>query len=344
MTHIGVVGAGAGAAATAHRLADALPAADVTVLEKSRGVCGRAATRRRGPYTYDYGANYVREDERVAALLTTELDRDGLVDIEELVYTFDGDGDVAPGRGGEGAKWTYREGLTQLAKRLFAGTDATIQYETRVETLRRDDAAWTLIDADREAYGPFDAVVLNPPAPQSAALLADAAWDDPAREALRAAAAEVPYRTIWTAVLGYEDGIERPYYALVNTDDEHDLGWISREECKPGHVPDGESVLIAQAAPEWSRARYDADHAGNVADLADRAADVLDEPRLAEPDWWDHQGWRYALPDGRADLEAVRAAEEDGLYAVGDWVAGEARVGAALTCGLDAAERLASRY
>ena len=81
MTSIGIVGAGAGAAAATYRLDDLLPEATVTVLEKSRGVCGRAATRRRGGVRYDYGANYLKsDDDRVTELVTEQLDDEGLVD------------------------------------------------------------------------------------------------------------------------------------------------------------------------------------------------------------------------------------------------------------------------
>jgi len=96
MTRIGIVGAGAAAAATTYVVDEAVPDADVTILEKSRGVCGRAATRRRGDVTYDYGANYVRsDDDRVVELLTELVDDDGLVDIPEPIWTFTEDDDVS---------------------------------------------------------------------------------------------------------------------------------------------------------------------------------------------------------------------------------------------------------
>ena len=342
MTNIGIVGAGAGAAAAAYVLDGALPEASVTVLEKSGGVCGRAATRRRGDCTYDYGANYVKsDDERVNDLLTGTLDTDGLVEAEGPVYTFDREGTVSEGRDADGHKWTYRAGLTQIAKRLFAGTDATVERRTRVETVARDDDVWRLVDADGGEWGPFDALLLNPPAPQTAELLRGADWDAEVRADLAEAVGAVPYRSIWTAVLHYPFELDRPYYALVNTDREHEVGWVSREECKPGHVPDGESLLIVQASPDWSVEHYDAVSEENVAELADLTADLLDDARLADPDWTDHQGWRYALPDEGVARGPVQSAEGHGLYCVGDWIAGEARVHAALRSGLDVGERMA---
>jgi predicted NAD/FAD-dependent oxidoreductase len=342
MTSVGVIGAGAAAAAATYVIDETVPDAHVTILEKSGGVCGRAATRRHGDLTYDYGANYVKsDDERVVALLTETLSTDGLVDVSDPIYTFDAAGTVSEGRAADDHQWTYREGLTQVAKRLLARTDATVHRETRVERVVRDGDRWRLHDADGGAWGPFDRLLVNPPATQTADLLADADWEAQERADLEAAARDVDYRSVWTGVLHYGFELDRPYYALVNTDNEHDVGWLAREECKPGHVPDGESLLVVQAAPEWSDEHHDEDPAGNVAELADHAADIVGDDRLCDPDWTDHQGWRYALPEDGARPGAVDAAAGHDLYAVGDWVAGEARLHAALRNGLDTGEDVA---
>ncbi|ELZ13209.1 NAD/FAD-dependent oxidoreductase-like protein [Haloterrigena salina JCM 13891] len=349
MTRIGIVGAGAAAAAAAYALEqrDDESASDgisVTVLEKSGGLCGRAATRRRADVTYDYGANYVKSnDERVVDLLTEALETDGLVDVTDPVWTFDSGGEIAEGRDADDHKWTYETGLTQIAKRLFDRTDATIHRNTRVQTIHRGSSAgtWRLEDDAGDRWGPFDALLLNPPAPQTADLLRSAEWDGDVRERLADAVEAVPYRTIWTGVFHYPFELDLPYYALVNTDKAHEIGWIGREECKPGHVPDGESLLVVQANHEWSVDRYDDDPDATLEALAELAADLLGDGRLLEPDWTDHHGWRYALPEDGIALEPVRAAEDAGLYCLGDWVAGEGRLHAALRNGLETGERLA---
>ena len=340
MTELGIVGAGAAAAAACYVVDGALPDASITVLEKSGGVCGRAATRRRGDVTYDYGANYIKDDDERVLNLLDRFD-DGLVEVDGDIHVFDRTGAVSEGRDDQERKFTYETGLTRFAKHLFGTTDATVERRTRVEHIARtEDDRWTLTDADGECWGPFDALLLNPPAPQTAALLESADWESEARDDLLTAVRDVDYRTIWTAVLGYEFDLDVPYYALVNTDKEHTVGWISREECKPGHVPDGEAVLVVQAAHEWSTERYDADPAENVAALADHTASIMNDDRLTDPAWTDHQGWRYALPESGLRRGVLGAAEDAGCYCVGDWIAGEARVHAAIRNGLETGERL----
>jgi len=172
---VAIVGAGAAGAGAAYALSEAPVDADVTVFEKSGGVCGRAATRRRGDCTYEYGANYLKdEDPRVTELVTERLPTEGLVNVEEPVWTFDAEGAIGEGDRREDHKWTYRRGITQLAKRLFAATDAEVRRKTRVTGLAQDGGAWSLTtgQGDAEAtHEGFDAAVLTPPAPRTADLL-----------------------------------------------------------------------------------------------------------------------------------------------------------------------------
>lgn len=336
---LGVIGAGGGGAAATYVIDDALPGVEIAVFEKSRGVCGRAAARRRDGTVYEYGANYLKDaDDRVSSLVRAEFD-DGLVEVDGPIWTFDADGHVSAGRPGNRRRWTYEDGITRLAKHLLGATDATVERGTRIVDVRHDDG-WRVTDADGGRYGPFDALVLNPPAPQTADLLKETSID--AADRLGDAAREVEYRTVWTAVLGYDFALDVPYYALINPDKNHEVGWIGREECKPGHVPDGESVLVVQASPGWSTERYDAPPENNVAVLARHAAVIVGDRRLTDPDWTDHQGWRYALPDGGVRPDALREAARAGVYATGDWVAGEARLHAAVRDGLETGEAVSA--
>lgn len=344
MAHLCIVGAGAAGAGAADALRETDH--DVTLLEKSRGVGGRAATRRRNGCRYDHGANYVNPDDdgRTADLLR-ELGTEGLTEVAGPVWTFDADGAVEPGDAPDADKWTWEAGITQLAKRLLARTDAEVRKTTRVASLREDDTGmWTVTDTEGGDHGPFDAVLLTPPAPQTAELLGATTADslsDGTLRAAREAVANVPYRTIRTLILHYDEPLERPYYALVDTSKEHPIGWVSREECKPGHVPDGESLLVVQMSPEWSTAHYDEPLEDAAAIAADHVAALLDDDRLRNPDWVDDQGWRYALPDAAVDGEPLSSLADAGLHVAGDWVAGEARVHAALWNGIETGERLA---
>jgi renalase len=332
---IGIVGAGVAGIGAAYELREA--DAEVTLLEKSRGVGGRAATRRKDGCVYDHGANYVTPDEGLEAFMR-EVGSEGPIEIEEPVWTFDSSGGIEPGEDRERPALTYEDGITRFAKDVLSHTGATLETETRVESVGREGDRWR-VGSEEDAYA-FDALVMTPPAPQTATLLAGADWDDPLRGELVDAVEAIPYRTILTAVLHYPFGIDRPYYALVNVDKDHEIGWLSREECKPGRVPDGESLLIVQMAPEWSLERYGEPEEAIAGAAAGLVADLLEEPHLETPDWTDCQRWRHALPDEGVDDGVLAQAEERSLYVAGDWVAGEGRVGAAFETGREVGRRL----
>ncbi|WP_049894013.1 NAD(P)/FAD-dependent oxidoreductase [Halogranum rubrum] len=335
---LAIVGAGAAGAGAAYALRDS--DVDVTIFEKSRGVCGRAATRRKEGCRYDHGANYIKDADGRTTDLLSELGEDGLVDIEEPVWTFDADGQISEGDGDRDAhKWTWEDGITQLAKRLLAQTDVRVDQPTRIASVERGDH-WHVTDTDGETHGPFDSLLLTPPAPQTAALLAESKWNDERLPALIEAVGAVSYRTIRTYVLDYGFELDVPYYALVNTDKNHAVGWLSREECKPGHVPDGETLLVVQMSPEWSTDHYDDPLDESVPTVAQMVAELLDDERLATPEWVDDQGWRYALPNDGAVDDVIRSAEDERLYFAGDWVVGDARVHAALWNGIETGERI----
>ena len=339
---VGIVGAGVAGIACARELDGD---AEVTIVEKSRGVSGRAATRRKNGCRYDHGANYIDLDPDDDLLPLIEgLGTEGLVDVEGPVWVFDHEGEIEPGHGEDGRKLTYERGITGFAKRLAANCEAEIRTETRVESLARgEDGTWTVADTEGGEWGPFDALVLTPPAPQTATLLANADWGDPLRERLHDAVSAVPFRTVLTAVLHYPFALDLPYYALVNTDKDHEVGWLSREECKPGHVPEGESLLICQMGGEWSEAHYDGAREEVCAEAARLVAGLLGDDRLASPDWTDDQGWRYAIPEGAVDRSALTDAEGAGLYCTGDWLVGKGRVSEAFGAGRETGKRIQTR-
>lgn len=344
MKHIAIVGAGVAGAGVAYALGQS--DTDCSVFERASDIGGRTATRRTHGCLCDTGANYAKSDERtVDELITETLSTDGLTDIDAPVWTFTADGTISEGDDTDEHKWTYEDGIAQLPARLFDRADTNVVRNTRVQTIVREDGCWSLASESGDDLGVFDALVLTPPAPQSAALIEGMHWEHDLREELLAAVEGVEYRSIYTVLLHYPFELEVPYYALVNTDREHEIGWVSREECKPNHA-DGESLLVVQMAPDWSARRIDAtiDPAENASDAAELTADLFDDDRLASPDWTDTKKWHHALPNSEPDFgdenDARQRAEQHGLYLAGDWLAGEGRIHLALKHGLAVGERI----
>lgn len=314
---------------------------DVVLFEKSRGVSGRATTRRRHGARYDHGANYFKTPtDRLRRIVCEELPTDDLVDIAKPIWTFDAEGTLEPGdpERDDAPKWTYRTGIHQLGKHLHQACGATLHTEVRIEALARADDRWSLRDTDGHVHDGFDAVLLTPPAPQVDALLSASALPDLPVLPLRSAVQQAAYQSQFTVILCFEEPIARPdnYYALINTDREHAIAWLSFEDDKPGHVPAGQSVLIAQMAPGWTEAQYDEERS-RVAERGEAAVRALLPQVLPPLAWADIQRWRYALPTASMEIAALADVGAYGLFVAGDSVAGSGRVHVALQQGLDVA-------
>ena len=345
MTTLAIVGAGASGLAAAY----ALRSSDVrvTLFEKSRGVCGRAATRGRHGARYDHGANYITPtSDRVRTLITGELPTEGLVDVDRPVWTFDADGTLhAPDEPSSSPKWTYRRGISTLGKRLADACDATIHHQVRIAELHRtSDAGWHLTDTDDTTHGPFDAVLLTPPAPQTASILRASRFDADAQSALLDGVEAATYVPQFACMFAVDGPLDLPgdAYGYRSIDGAHPLAWVGVENAKPGHVPRGTTLLVAQTSPEWTTPRVDRDP-DEVCPEVQAAVESLLDVDLSPMAWTDTQRWRYALPVSGMDSAARITGERVGLFLAGDGVVGTGRVGRALESGFDAADRLRVR-
>ena len=354
---LAIIGAGVAGLAAARALRQRRPDLAIAIYEKSRGLGGRAATRRRDGYIFDHGAQYMKAaTPELERLLTAELPADDLIDIGQPVWTFDGAGAIAEGDPAQNAapKWTYRGGLSRLGKLLGARLD--IQRETRIGSIRRlttdhrrpidaqplrsvVNGRWSMVVSAGQLIADADLVLLTPPAPQTADILAASDFDADVKAALLAELAHATYRRCISLALAYDRPIARPFYALVNSDRAHAISWLALEHAKaPERCPPGHSLLIAQMAARWSL-----DHWETLADelerlVADQVGALLGEDTRA-PLWSDVQRWRYALPDSGADFDALNAFGS-GLFFAGDYTSGQGRLHLAIESGWRAASAI----
>jgi predicted NAD/FAD-dependent oxidoreductase len=335
--------------------------AAVTLFEKSRGVAGRAATRRHPRPTvyppphdpeaihYDHGANYFTLEDAAVERLVRSLDAVPAV-IDAPIWTHDAAGRIRPGdpERDQSDKLTYEAGIKTLGSALHARSGADLRTRVRIASCERaGDGRWALVDDEGRSHASFDAVLLTAPGPQSAEILARSSGLDPdVQSVLAEAVGAASYRAQFTVVLGYEQrlAIDAPFYALVDTSGEHPVAWLGREEAKPGHVPKGRSVLVAQMSEAWTQQHYDDERSAVEKAAAQEVAALLasvlqGSTDLAAPQWSGSQRWRYALP-GEGYADGYDAAESSGLFLAGDAAAGKGRVALALASGLEAGERI----
>lgn len=131
---------------------------EVLVVEKSRGVGGRMATRRIGEAVFDHGAQFitVRDSEFARAMAAWN----GSGSAKEWFRS--------TGSGGGHTRYRGNPSMTAIAHELSRSLD--VRLSTRVISLALAGAQWTATMEAGETIA-TDAIILTAPVPQSLALL-----------------------------------------------------------------------------------------------------------------------------------------------------------------------------
>lgn len=356
---LAIIGAGLAGLMAAYELRNQ-PGLTVTVYEKSRGLAGRAATRwfdrPAGRVYVDHGAQYLRDDPQQSPALFALLhdlaatESDERAAITRPVWVLDRDGAIHEGDRTQNtaAKWSYRQGLTTLGKRIATAGALDIKTQVRIDHLHvqptgSNASRFSLIAADGQPIADADQILLAIPSGQAADLLAASEWPAATvdqRDTLIGTLRQAVYRRCRAVTLGYEQpGVRArldalPYYALINTDRGHDIVWLAFEQDKPGHVPPGQAVIIAHMSNAFTVRTWDSDPVELASHVAGQVADLLGDD-LRQPDWSDTQRWRYSQPDTLLDSATING-QIDGLWFAGDYLRG-GRMAFAAQSGADTA-------
>lgn len=318
---IAIIGAGMAGISCAHALQemDCSP----VLLEKSRGVGGRLATRRTAEGDqFDHGAQYITAREPAFQQMLQTLEQ------HQSVAAW---APLDPVRSTPPAQpWMVGSpGMSALLKPLAATLE--LHTLTTVTALSRRATGWHLHTDTEATPGPFDAVVCTAPAAQCHALFSDF-------PVMQAALAKVRMAPCWAVMLRYTDALPVSFDARRYPTGA--IGWLARQSSRPGYAgqPHG---WVLHASAGWSEAHLEDSAEQVLAQLQQELACLLDIP-LPPVSYAAAHRWRHALttqPLGRPFL-----ANDDGsLYAAGDWCLG-ARVEYAHDSGQAVAAALATRF
>jgi renalase len=318
---IAIIGAGMAGLTCAYALQQL--GCSTVVLEKSRGVGGRLASRRTAAGDhFDHGAQYITAREPA---FRQRLD--ALVQQHSAVTWAPRDpARTTPSSHG----WIIGSpGMSALLQPMAAPLE--LHTRTTVIALHRSAAGWHLHTDSGMTLAPFDAVVCTAPAAQCHALLADV-------PAMKAALAQVRMAPCWALMLRFAEALPVAFDAHRYEDGA--IGWLARQSSRPGYSgkPHG---WVLHASPEWSQLHLELPAEDVLALLQQELARLLGTALPPTSHAAAHR-WRYALttlPLGQAFL-----ANDDGsLYAAGDWCLG-ARVECAHASGEAVAAALATRF
>jgi predicted NAD/FAD-dependent oxidoreductase len=318
----------------------------VVVLEKSRGVGGRVATRRLQDTCVDHGTcdlslkHQSPPSQQFESFVNQLLAAKILHVWTDTVHQMDKDGNLSePDVTDRAPRYVAASGMSAIAK--FLASDLDLRLNQRVEQLHWQGDRWQLVTIG-EPSGEITAkvLVMAIPAPQAIVLL------QPLAELLPVAFLDqlksVHFFPCLSVMAGYAAKQQQAWFnqypnvKAIGCSRHPDFGWIGVDSTKRSDA--NQTIFVFQSSAGFAEpylAAIDLQPAGWQ--LLNRAAKQL-APWLNAPEWLQVHRWRYAFP--RTPLSTLcLAAEPLPLICAGDWCGGQ-KVEAAMRSGLASADQI----
>jgi renalase len=323
-TSIAIIGAGIAGITLARNLS---PIADVTVFEKSRGLGGRMANRRRKGFSFDHGAQYfTARSPSFRSLAEEALEAHHAAIWPIAMHRLTVEGIIPDGRLPE-PRFIGSPGMSGLANGLAEGLE--IRKKVTVAALVPSGDGWALTNSEGENLGRFDLVISTAPAPQTLRLMPETFSECQALTTGRMSGC-------FTLMIGLDAPLDLGFDAARVDDDI--LSWIAVETGKPGR-PD-KTALTIHSRNDWAEAHIEGDRDEVKAQMLASLQRLLGRD-FSMAVWIDLHRWRYAnvdKPVGRPYLFDTGLE----LGACGDWCLGN-RVEAAAESARALSEMLVTR-
>ena len=331
-----------------------LQAAGYTVglLEKSRGLGGRMATRRLHDTRVDHGARHLAfEHDQLSDLIQTMQAQKLLQPWPHRRYCLTATGEVQPLTDCDLAIAPH--GMNTVGK--FLGQGLKIHCQQRVVALQLTRQNTWQITCETVADTPAfvreaKAIVLAIPAPQALVLLQPLLKLGWITAEVIQALKTVHYEACITVMAGYES--DRPLNVpatltektdatlasilgwTVQSADHPVLRWIGLDSCK--RPSPSQPVVVIQSSADFAHRNIDVSDLSQLeTQLLSATADVI-TPELGKPVWSQGHRWRYAFVKQSLAAPYLFSSAPVPLLCCGDWCGGQS-IGAALNSGMTAA-------
>lgn len=342
MFDIAIIGAGLAGLTCAQQLHQA--GYHVVILEKSRGIGGRIATRRLHNTCADHGVRYLEPQAKMLSQLIESLEERGILTIwlntnYELKCNPSPSAIPSPTPSSLLNRYIAPAGMTAVAKFLATGLD--IWRNCRVEMIKPTESqTWHLTldsseDTDNELTA--KALVVAIPAPQALMLLEPLLQTGLPSEFLENLRS-IEFDPCLSVMAGYPvksvQELLLPAWNACTISNDSDLAWIGLDSSKR---PDSQlPIFVLQSTAQFAQQYLDAQDLNRAGEkLLSHAAQLL-MPWLNAPDWFQVHRWRFAFPHHFLNQDCLAAERPLPLICCGDWCGGNL-LESALRSGLAAA-------
>ena len=256
-----------------------------TVFEKSRGLGGRAATRRWNGLPVDHGAQFFTARSPEFRQQVAQWTAQGTCHEWTRGFHRYESGKLSAPEDDSHPRYACREGMSNLGRSMAAANAIKVERQAKIISVRANKGQWALVCEDGRAFEARSLVVTCPP-PQGAALLAEAAPE--AADFLRGLEMEP-----CLAVAAAFSRRELDWHGIQS--DDATVSWIGHDSSKRADLHDGKTVVVIHASPAFSRENYGASEDDVVRKLLSRAGEMAGT-NLSSPGEYFLQRWRYAQP------------------------------------------------
>ena len=332
MTDIAIIGAGIAGLVCAQQLTQS--GYSVRVIDKSRGVGGRVATRRLFDTKADHGTCYIKPKGEVLQRLITLLVQKGDLEVwTDTLHVQDNYSSlvanpqlslpyIAPG------------GMNVIAKFLAQGLE--IDRSQRVNSIIPTSENQWHLTSETNFECTASSVVVAIPAPQAVMLLQPLAGNLLNNDFFEQLCSVEFYPTI-TVMAGYLEQSRQPLEWKAITFKENEvLGWIGLDSSKGRNQQQPHFVIHSSA--DFAEKFFESEDLQSVGQkILETAASTLNLQWLKNPQWIQVHRWRYAFPKNPLAQDCLAAETSVPLVCCGDWCGGN-QISSAIVSGIAAAQ------